>query len=133
MSERLDAATRFYGALRTQVLIGAADADRARAWSQRVLEADRLVDPDAGPYERHLQRMERLVVDLEARPRTARAGELERGAAEFAVVEAKLWVAGAKGASVEATLFERRGALAREMHRAAQKAFELGEVDVEPA
>lgn len=125
----VEASRRFYEALRLQFVIGAADLERVVAWSRRLLEAEREAgssDDRAEPWAAHAARMRRLEQDLDARPRTAPATALDRVTAELCRVEAELWLAGQRGAAVEAGLPARRVALAKQGHDAARAAFEQG-------
>lgn len=128
----IDASRRFYEALRLQFVIGAADIERVVAWSRRLLEAEREAgDGGLDPWAAHAARMKRLEQDLDARPRTAPATPLDRVTAELCRVEADLWVAGQRGAAVDAALPARRLQLAKQGHDQARAAFEQG-AELEP-
>ncbi|MBX3471653.1 MAG: hypothetical protein KF878_32765 [Planctomycetes bacterium] len=129
----LDETQRFYEALRLQYVIGAADGERVYAWSRRLLEVERGLYDGAGPYERHLARMQRLAKDQDARPRTATPTAADRGAVEFFLLEASLWDAGARAETVEPEVWTRRIGAARRLHKEAQAALEAGEGEAERA
>ncbi len=131
MQPRLDATQRFYEALRLQFVIGAADVERVQAWSRRLLEAEREVYAGAGPFERHLGRMQRLERDLDARPRTASATQDDREAVAYFLAEATLWDAGARGNTVPEATWTERIALARARFIATEAAFDRGDGGVE--
>lgn len=133
MQPRLDATQRFYEALRLQFVIGAADVERVHAWSRRLLDVEREVYEGAGPFERHLARMQRLERDLAARPRTAPPTDGDRASAAYFLAEATLWDAGARGHTVPDATWTERIELARARFLACEAAFDRGEAPVEDA